>query len=116
LPNLQELSFLLLYYGEVMTITMDDEGLLEAGQWAFSLNVASKEFEKEVGKKSSAVTWRVILGGDNKEEKGLWQLAAEWEPSKDWLVQRTVICTGAGSSWYNILRAQRASQSSPRLL
>lgn len=102
LLELQQLVFFCCRNRELISIVADQTGLLETGQWTFSLHLGSDQF-KEVQNNWSGVTWRVVLGSE--EGKNLWQLAIERKPSMiRWRYQMAEIYKenpGFPTLWYS---------------
>ena len=82
LPDLQRLSLVIVQNCEVFRIEMDDENLLEPGEWSYSLVPPCYDFKDEMGPVCTGVLWKIKLA--KEEGKCLMQLAVNWAP--DFLV------------------------------
>lgn len=78
LEAVESISYIMLDWREIVTIALDNRGLLKPGQWSFSLDVKSELFKAEMGKRWSGVTWRVTLGRNG--QRSLCEVTQTWKP------------------------------------
>lgn len=112
--DLKSLSLVLLEEYENIVITVDDEGVLEAGQWSYALDSGGDLFKEQVVENKyvySGVTWRVTLAKVNGQS--LWQQAKAWKPLQmAWESHKQVLLEGKLAKtheWYGAsLRSRRA--------